>query len=853
MRWSGWRLPQRHTWLAVLIFTALTLLLAYPLSLHPATLRFPTGPDGDLGWYLLGWNTHALFTKPWAIFDANIYYPNRLTLAYGENIIGLAFFAAPVIWLTDNLLLAANFVSITSCILCGLGAYVLGRRVGLSVAAAVIAGIIFECAPPRFFRIGQVNLSSVQWIPFGLAALHAYFDAGRRSGLVLAAACVCIQALSSGHGAVFMAATLLIFALYRLLLAEPLRPVKWIRDLGVTGAVLLALPVLVFLPYRAVQHEVGLKRGLGTWIANNESFFASPSHLHRFLLDAVGLEGINARAEAFLFPGFLAIVFGLAAFDWRRGGRLAWEWRRPAAWWSALAVGAEAAMIAVAAVAAVLTAATLIPLRGGAMRLADLHAARVGWIVCASGAAAGLAARWWLPRHIVARHQRPLLLLLAAAFGWILLTAGRPMLRAGDGMVAEYFTNVEWTGPPAFTVVDPRPSDAIATGRWPRGAPRQFSVRWFGFLSVPRAGVYHFATRSDDGSELMVDNRLIVDNRGAHSAATVRGSIRLDQGSHLVVLRYVQYGGDTALNWSWSDDGVRYAAVPAWALSERPAGLVTVIAARIMDAAVWVLAALVVLAAAWYVRAALAGREALRQWADARRRDATTFYALLTLMMLWLALGPPYGLWQYVYSLPGFNFIRANTRFTLVALLGIAVLAGMGFDRIARRLPRRSRLLLATAAAAVLVAEYAAMPMASQPARVDIPAVDRWLDGRPKPFVVAEVPVHNAETQLGRFERQEATYMIHSTAHWQKTVHGYSGWRSSLHHQLYSEMQTFPDETSVNALLNLGVTYVVVHTELYAPDEWSRLEKRLEQFSPRLRLEHVEGTGRVYSLHTPPG
>src|SRR5437868_12632297 len=53
------KLSRREIALAFLLFTALTVLFAYPLSLHPATLRFPTGPDGVLGWYLLGWDTHA--------------------------------------------------------------------------------------------------------------------------------------------------------------------------------------------------------------------------------------------------------------------------------------------------------------------------------------------------------------------------------------------------------------------------------------------------------------------------------------------------------------------------------------------------------------------------------------------------------------------------------------------------------------------------------------------------------------------------------------------------------------------------------------------------------------------------
>src|SRR5581483_3168501 len=179
--------PRRDTWLALLLCAGLALVLAYPISLHPASLRFPTGPDGDLGWYLLGWDAHAFLHRPWAIFDANIYYPERLTLAYGENVIGLAIFSAPIVWLTGNLLLAANFVSLLSAVLCGLAAYVLARRLGLSAAAAIVCAIIFECAPPRFFRIGQMNLSNIQWIPFGLAALHAYLTTARPRYLRLAA------------------------------------------------------------------------------------------------------------------------------------------------------------------------------------------------------------------------------------------------------------------------------------------------------------------------------------------------------------------------------------------------------------------------------------------------------------------------------------------------------------------------------------------------------------------------------------------------------------------------------------------------------------------------------------------
>jgi len=844
------KLLGREIALAFLLFTGLTILFAYPISLHPATLRFPTGPDGDLGWYLLGWDTHAFLHKPWRIFDANIYYPQHLTLAYGENVIGIAFFAAPVIWLTGNLLLAANVACLLSTILCGLGAYVLARQVGLSARAAVVCGIIFMCAPPRFFRIGQMNLSSLQWIPFALAALHSYLDTGRRRDLRLAAACVSLEALSSGHGAVFMAVALALFAIYRGLLGEPLRLATRIRDLGVTGALLLLPTFLVFLPYRAVQREVGLKRGLGTWEVNYTALLASPSYVDKFLTTRLTHTDINATASSFLFPGYLALFLAAAAIVWG-GRRFVTECVQNAAIRrSRITSAVEIVLIGSAVVAGLLTAGTLVELKAGAARLVDPRSAELAWIVFAClSLLAAVAAR--LAPAAAARHRRPLLWLAIAALCWTALAAARPMLHAGNGLTAEYFKNTDWTSPHEFSVVDPKPSSAGLVRRWDRPVPDTFSVRWSGFLTVDRAATYTFATSSDDGSELWIDNQLVVDNGGMHSLATRSGSVRLRRGSHAVTLRYVQFGGDAELTWLWARDGGRLAPVPRWVLSQTPTTIATSIAALAADSILWVLAIATIAAAALYVRAGVAGRHrVIADWAKATRRDPTTFYTVLTLVTFGLALGPPYGLWRYVYWWPGFTFIRVSSRFTLVMLLGLAMMAAIGFDRLTAAWPLRRRTIAGVTIASLLAIEYAAMPMIVEPARIEIPAIDRWLDTLPKPFVIAEVPVL-AGIDSTVFERQETAYMIHSTAHWQKTVHGYSGWRTEFHRQLYSDMQPFPDDVSVNALSDLGVTYVVVHSDVYPREEWKQVEARLQRFSGRLRLEHVEGDGRVYSIVRP--
>ena len=287
--------------------------------------------------------------------------------------------------------------------------------------------------------------------------------------------------------------------------------------------------------------------------------------------------------------------------------------------WRRISLVIELGVLLTAAVAASLTAGTL-------LHLTEPRSAVLAWIVCAGLAGVGTAAGRHLPAEMITRHKRPLILLLTAALIWILLVETRPTLRAGDGLFAEYFPNLTWTGPPVVSIVDANPSGARMRQDWKGMPPEEFSVRWTGFLTVGRSGLYSFATTSDDGSQLIVDNEFVVDNRGMHSLATRSGSLRLDRGSHAVLLRYVQFGAASALDWSWSRDGGAYAAVPAWALSQRRTRYATVVNARIVEWGLWSFAILIVPAtAAWYLRVGLSG-DAVGRWVVARRQDVTTSY-----------------------------------------------------------------------------------------------------------------------------------------------------------------------------------------------------------------------------------
>ena len=157
----------------VAVFVVLTGVFTTPLSLHPASEALDLGPDTRLFLWTLGWDVHAFQRQPLAIFDANIFYPQSGTLAYSEHQIGSALLAAPVLAAGGNPLLAMNLIVLLACALSGIGAFFLGRELGLGWFGAFVCGIVFAFTPPRFFRLGQLHLATVQWIPFCLALIFS--------------------------------------------------------------------------------------------------------------------------------------------------------------------------------------------------------------------------------------------------------------------------------------------------------------------------------------------------------------------------------------------------------------------------------------------------------------------------------------------------------------------------------------------------------------------------------------------------------------------------------------------------------------------------------------------------------
>lgn len=540
----------------VLLYAGLTLAFCAPVALEPHLRSFASGPDTRLYLWTLGWDLHAMATNPLGIFDANMFYPERRTLAYSEHLIGAAALALPIAPFTDDLLVILNWVLLASTLLTAIGTDRFAREAGASRLGAFLAGSAAAFCSPRLSRLPQAHLATLHWIPFCLLFAARYARSGRPFDLRMAFGFFTLQAVTSGHGGLLLAVALALFGLALAAQRGWGALAQAASAAGIPGALILAVNVPFVWPYYALRDSVGLVRTVedaAGWSPTPGSFLASGGALHQALTSRIpSLAAAVEAANAILFPG--VVLLGLAV--------LALVRRDPTA------------------------------------------------------------------------------------------------------------------------AVDPARSS----------------------------------------------RRLV---RGVLTAAAVVG--------------------------------------------------------------------------------------------------------------LWLSFGPEAGLYRWAYaSIPGFDLIRVPSRFFLLSVTALSVLAALGLDRFRSRSARIAIVLAA-------LAEFWPAPWDAPRDPIATPPIDAWVATQPTPFRVLELPVPRPDLSL-RQARFHSEYLLHSAAHWQPIVNGYSSLVPPRHEQLFAELFHFPTESGLSRLEELGVTYVVLHEDMYQPERLAATLTGIERFGDRIRLVRRVGEGRAYRL-----
>ncbi len=293
-------------------FAVATLVLTFPVSAHPTRMLPSDLIDTLLNTWIISWDADRLPHLLRGVWDAPIYYPYRDTLAFSENLLGLAFFVAPVRWITGNPVLTYNVAFFFSFTLAGTGMYLLVRDLTRSRPAAAVAGMCYAFCPFRMAQIIHVQMVATGWVPIALWGLHRYFATHRRRWLAVFAAAWILQALSNLYMFYFMAVVIAIVSVDGVIRERERRRRASIELIAaaVTVAVVLAP---VGAAYYRVRSHYGQVRSAG-------EIEALGADLRSYLIGSVStgvwrwLPGFHKNdAEKELFPGVFAVLLATVA------------------------------------------------------------------------------------------------------------------------------------------------------------------------------------------------------------------------------------------------------------------------------------------------------------------------------------------------------------------------------------------------------------------------------------------------------------------------------------------------------------------------------------------------------------
>jgi hypothetical protein len=293
--------------LVVALFAGLTIVMTWPQARVFGTRAVPH-QDVYFNMWRLEWIAHALITRTEHVFDGNIFYPERRTLAYSDAMLVEGALAAPMIWAGVRPVFVHNVMMLGAIALSGAAMFALVLYLTGSRSAALLAGIVFAFAPYRFEHLMHMELQWTMWMPLAFLAFHRTLETGEFKMGVLTGVLVALQMLSSIYYGIFLATVLAIVGPLMLAFDRRVTLRRALIPLA-AGAVLAILICAIYaVPYLQARQRVGERPQdqVMQFSARPSSYMvATPNNW----LYGNFLEG-RGRGERRLFPGLL--IVGLA-------------------------------------------------------------------------------------------------------------------------------------------------------------------------------------------------------------------------------------------------------------------------------------------------------------------------------------------------------------------------------------------------------------------------------------------------------------------------------------------------------------------------------------------------------------
>jgi hypothetical protein len=301
---------------AAAFYVVATVALTWPVA--AGLTRHIAGDLGDplfTSW-VLAWDATHLGRGLW---NANIFAPQPLALAYSEHLLPQAVQALPIYAATGNPILCYNLLFLSTFVLSAFGMFLFARELTRNDAAAIVAGLAFAFTPLRIASIPHLQVLSAAWMPFVLYGFRRYVVTRRFRPLAGAAAAWVLQNLSCGYYLFFFSPVAAAYLAWELARTGLWRDRRVLREIAIACVAVVAATIPFLLPYLELR-----RLGFSPRSLDETRRFSADVYAYLIADPNLRLWGPIARpwpnAEGVLFPG-LAIV-GLAIVGvlcWQRG------------------------------------------------------------------------------------------------------------------------------------------------------------------------------------------------------------------------------------------------------------------------------------------------------------------------------------------------------------------------------------------------------------------------------------------------------------------------------------------------------------------------------------------------------
>lgn len=308
--------------------------MTWPVARHPVTTIPQDTYDPTLQAWQVAWVGHALRHDPLGIWTTNASFPEHLSLAFSDSLLGYApfglFGTGPA-----AAILRYNVLFVLSFALAAVGMYALVRQLGIRRTGAVLAALAFAYSPWRFAQAGHLNVLSTGGIPLALALLarghgwslrHGYRRHRARPFWALVGWLVAAGQVSLGFGIglpfVYVLGSIVVtvtigWAWH----GRPTVPASVIRADLVGGSLFVLVTGALAVPYLMVRAEHPDARRSVAWLdlfsPPWSGFFLAGEHSWLWgLVQESTRDNLGFAAEMTLLPGFTLIALAGTGLFW---------------------------------------------------------------------------------------------------------------------------------------------------------------------------------------------------------------------------------------------------------------------------------------------------------------------------------------------------------------------------------------------------------------------------------------------------------------------------------------------------------------------------------------------------------